>query len=96
MTSILNNFEISSYIPQKFKINIKSFYVSSDQNIIFVTKELKVYAFGENEHGFLGLGHRERVDECTEIKELSKQKIKDIFFGLDFALALSEDNDIFG
>ena len=60
-----------------------------------------MYGLGGNDIGTLGLGHNDAVEECTEIKELSKQKIKEIFFfkssmPSDFVLALSEDNQIFG
>ena len=98
MTSILDKFEIFSKIPQDIKIIIKSFYVFgySDQSIIFVTKDDKVYGLGRNRDGILGLGHKEVVNECTEIKELSKQKVKEIFKGGYFLLALTEDYQIFG
>ena len=96
MTSILNNFEICSEIPQNIKINIKSFYVFTQYGIIFVTKDDKVYGLGLNISGRLGLGHTITIEECTEIKELSKQKIKGIFNGLTFMLALNEGNHIFG
>ena len=89
MTSILNNFEI----PRNIKINIKSFYVLYE-NLIIITKDDKVYGLGDNAL-YLGLGHND-AEECTEIKELSKQKIKEIFIGGGFVLALTKDNQIFG
>ena len=55
-----------------------------------------VYGLGYNANGLLGLGPYISFEECTEIKELSKQKIKEIFVGWDFELALNEDNQIFG
>ena len=99
MASIINNFNICSKIQQHIKINIKSFYVFnkfSEQNIIFVTNDDRVYGLGVNFYGVLGLGHEETFGECTEIKELSKQRIKEIYMGGSFALALNEDNHIFG
>ena len=96
MTSILNNYEICYKISPNVKVNIKCFNVFNPPCIIFVTKDDKVYGLGENKGGRLGLGHTNIVEECTEIKELSKHKIKEIFVAWDFVLALNEDNQIFG
>ena len=110
MTSILDNFEISSKIPQNIKIDIKSFCVFKVDtcyvNIIFVTKNDKVYGMGSKEDGLLGGDkevrrsvlerHNSTLEKCIEIKELSNQRIKEIFLGGGFVLALTEDNLIFG
>ena len=67
--------------PQNIKTNIKLFHVFNDfafgTNIIFVTNERKVYGFGRNSNRRLGFGHNKEVEECTQIKELSNQKIKE-------------------
>ena len=99
MTSILNNINICSEIPQNIKIILKSLYVFkrySDTNIIIITKEDKVYVLGVNYYGLLGLGDIEQVNDFEECKELSGQMINDLFFGHEFALGLNKTNELFG
>jgi len=42
---------------------------------------LKVYSWGYNTSGQLGLGHDKNVSIPTNIKELNEEKIKRIFVG---------------
>ena len=99
MTSILSNFEICANIPLNTKILIKSFYVFKDcfsfENMIYVTKEDKVFGLGHNYCGTLGLGHNDRVKKCTKIKELSHQKINDIYNGWTHVMARNDQNQLF-
>ena len=41
----------------------------------------KVYSWGDNYYGQLGLGHNKNVLILTSIKELNDEKIKRIFIG---------------
>ena len=42
---------------------------------------MKVYSWGQNADGQLGLGHNKKVSIPTNIKELNEEKIKRIFVG---------------
>ena len=94
MSSILNKFAICEKIPQKIKSDINLFYIFNDyiknKNIIFVTKDDKVYGLGHNYYGILGLGNNRPVAEITEIKELSHKKINELFIGENHVLGRTE------
>ena len=88
MTSILNNINICSEIPQNIKIILKSLYVFkrySDTNIIIITKEDKVYVLGVNYYGLLGLGDIEQVYERFHCK----YTIHIIYFKLNLSMTIS-------
>ena len=99
MSEIVSKFEICSKIPEYFRENIKSIHVFDERNgknVIFVTKEDKVYAFGNNYSGVCGFGHNRPVEEPQEVPELSHKNIKRLFIRCDFILALSADNRMYG
>ena len=105
MNSVLENYKIYTRIPKSVRrgLEIKSFYIFSDfpnmdgeDNMIFVTEDDKVYAFGRNKYGLLGLGHSEGVNYITEIKELSNQDLKEIHEGDDFMIGLNGKGRMFG
>ena len=106
MSQILENFEICERIPENIKKQIKYFYVFnsydsngsiSGSNILLITFDDKVFAFGSNTYGVLGFGHNSEVKEVTEIPELSAKNIQEFYSGYYFVIALNgERNVLFG
>ena len=72
--------------------DIKFFCVFGDNenDVIFVTNDDKVYAFGDNKYGCLGLGHNNRVNEPNIVNELCGQQIVDISYGWYYVIALTK------
>lgn len=100
MAETLTRFEIFSRINETLKNKIKLFHVFNDchnrKNVLFVTCEDRVFAFGANGWGICGFGHENAVEEPQEVEELRDKRVQSFFFGNDFALALTEDNQVFG
>ena len=76
---------------------IKYFHIFYDMKgyMLFVTNEEKVYGFGSNQYGCCGLGHDKSVSEPQIISELCHRFIISFFNGVEFAMALTEDNELF-
>ncbi len=81
----------------KFVSNIKFFFVFGDHEneVMIVTKNNKVFAFGDNSDGCLGLGHNNAVKEPQIINELCDQQIIDISYGFYNVLALTNSGKCF-
>ena len=63
-------------------------------SLLFVTKDDKVYGFGNNRFGRFGFGHETDVNapkEPQEMISMSGKRVKEFFVGTDFVLALTED-----
>src|SRR5882724_5734167 len=97
MTQLLNKFSIFNTVANELKQQIKYFYifVHFRRNVIFITSDDKVFGFGDNYWGCLGLGHENEVKEPQIINELCFKKIIQIYNGMEFALALTEENEIY-
>jgi len=59
-----------------FKLH--EFGIKNLNQILIVTKDDKVFAFGSNNNQFLGLGHKNAIKELTIVKELCNKGIIDI------------------
>ncbi len=65
MSSDLDKFRICDKIPEELKQEIIIFHVFDDcnaTNIIFITKNDRVYGTGSNHFGSLGLAHNRGVE----------------------------------
>ena len=95
--SLCNRFPISSKIDESVRHDIKLIHVfSNNENVLFVTTDDRVFGFGNNKSGVLGLGHNECVEQTSEVTELRDKKLKEFFTdGEDFVVAISEDNRVF-
>jgi RCC1 and BTB domain-containing protein len=84
-------------LKPEFVSNIKLFCVFSEKgnNVIIVTKNDKVFTFGSNEFGCLGLGHNNAVKESQIVNELCDQQIIDISYGDYHVLALTKSGKCF-
>ena len=77
---------------------IKYFHIFRDEkgyNMLFVTNESNVYAFGENSYGNCGFGHNNSVSEPTIIKELFNKNVFKFFGGFQYIMALTNDNVLY-
>jgi RCC1 and BTB domain-containing protein len=84
-------------LKPEFISNIKFFCVFGvkGNEVIIVTKNNKVFAFGDNKHGCLGLGHNNAVNEPENVNELCDQQIIDISYGNYHVLALTKSGKCF-
>jgi alpha-tubulin suppressor-like RCC1 family protein len=63
--------------------------------VLIVTKDGKVYGFGENNRGVLGLGHERQVKKPTLDEDFSNEAIIKFANGLNHVLALTSSGKIF-
>jgi RCC1 and BTB domain-containing protein len=79
-------------LKPQFVSNIKFFCVfgESRNNVIIVRKNDKVFTFGSNEYGVLGLGHNNAVKGPQIVNKLRDQQIIDISYGDYHVLALTK------
>jgi alpha-tubulin suppressor-like RCC1 family protein len=84
-------------LKTEFVSNIKSFCIFGENGneVIIVTKNDKVFAFGDNKYGCLGLGHNNAVKVPEIVKELCDQQIIDISCGCFHVLALTKSGKCF-
>ncbi len=86
MSEIINKFKVFNDLSEDFKHNIELFYVFGDfdkannkwtekRNVLIVTKNDEVYAFGGNSSGVLGLGQNNSVSKPTIVNELCDKNI---------------------
>ncbi len=92
MMSNIRNCFILHELNEKFVSNIEFFCIFGEtgNEVLIVSKDDKVFAFGNNKYGLLGLGHNNAIPEPLEINELSGKQIANIFYGYNFVIALSK------
>jgi alpha-tubulin suppressor-like RCC1 family protein len=92
----LKKWKILSLLENNVRNNIKFVVVfSPGKNAILVTNDDKVFGFGDNSIGLLGLAHKRPVKRIESIEELNDQKLVDISIGSDHGVALSESGQCF-
>ena len=99
MSVNLESFEICAKIPENIKTKIKCFYIFNESkisNVLYVTIDDKVFGFGANINGVLGLGHNRAVNTPTIIQELCNKYIIEFFNGMNFVIALNYENELYG
>lgn len=78
---ILKKFEILKELKKEFLNEIKLLFVfkvnKSKINVLITTKDDRVFAFGYNDNGVLGLGHQNSVQKFTFNDDLSNKQIID-------------------
>ena len=96
MSDLLNKFSIFSEISDDLKKNIKYFHVfDCGDSVLFVTIDDRVYGCGFNTYGWLGFGDNNDVFSVCEVIELRNQRITRFHIGVDFVIALSNNNKLF-
>ena len=98
LSNILKPFTITNKIGV-LRSFIEYFYIFFDEykghNILFITNDDSVYGFGSNIDGCCGLGHNNSVSEPQKIKELCNNNVNKFFNGVWFAMALTNDNELY-
>ncbi|XP_054161080.1 RCC1 and BTB domain-containing protein 2-like [Oppia nitens] len=95
---ISNLFELKMKTPNDWIKIIDRFYVFDDKlgvNMLFVTKDDRVYGLGANYWGSLGLGHNQWMSEPKEIIGLRHKKIVNFINGSEFMIFVSSDNSLY-
>ena len=95
-----NSLSICKSIETKLRKQITLLQVVPDElrnyNIIFVTKENQVFAFGDNTNGCLGVGHDNPIlDEAKQIKELQGKHVIQICTGNRFVMVRTRFGELF-
>jgi alpha-tubulin suppressor-like RCC1 family protein len=94
--SSINLWPVLNILKPELVANINYFCVfGKGTEVIIVTKNDKVYAFGENQFGCLGLGHKKSIKAPQIINKLCDQQIIDISYGISHVLALTESGECF-
>lgn len=93
-----NGLPIAKSIETRLRRRIVLLQVISDQirnyNVLLITDNNEVYAFGDNTNGCLGLGHCDPVLECpVMVKELQGKDIVQIATGHLFVVAITRFGD---
>jgi RCC1 and BTB domain-containing protein len=87
----INLWPVLHKLKPEFVSKIKFFCVYGyGKEVIIVTNDDKVFAFGDNYYGCLGLGHNNSVKEPEIVKELCDQQVIDISYGDYHVLALTK------
>lgn len=67
-------------------------FAISNGSAFLLTSQGQLLAFGHNNHGLLGLGHKQKVlDKLEDIVELQSKQVVDLTFGLYHVVALTRD-----
>lgn len=77
------------------KIKSVSIFGKYGTDVLIVTKDDKVWAFGDNGNGCLGVGTNLPVSEPTLVPELCNKKVVKFAFGQRHTLALTKSGQIY-
>ncbi|XP_054158516.1 E3 ubiquitin-protein ligase HERC2-like [Oppia nitens] len=98
LNEFIENLRIKDLTPIDWIKCIERFYVFDDSlgvNMLFVTKDDRVYGLGANHKGSLGLGHNRWVSEPQEIIHLRHKNIINFINGNNFFVCISSDNYVY-
>jgi alpha-tubulin suppressor-like RCC1 family protein len=99
MSKIIKKFEVLNELKEEFLSEIKLLYVFKDNfnknNVLIVTNDDKIFAFGNNYWGVLGFSNNNKVNELTVNEELSHKQIIDFKNGLYHAIARTIDRKVY-
>lgn len=84
-------------IPSKFwfKNDIPTYLACGDEHTAIITGNNKLYMFGSNNWGQLGLGSRSTVSKPTCVKALKPEKVKFAACGRNHTLVLTEGGKVY-
>ncbi|XP_048396078.2 X-linked retinitis pigmentosa GTPase regulator [Stegostoma tigrinum] len=89
--------KFSDNVPSKFWLkNDKAISIScGDEHTAFVTENGKLYIFGSNNWGQLGLGTKNTINKPTCVKALKSEKVKLIACGRNHTLVCTEQGNVY-
>jgi RCC1 and BTB domain-containing protein len=90
----INNWVVLQKLNIHFYNNIK-FISICGSNVIIVTKSDKVFSYGNNTDGCLGLGHYNTVDEPQVVSELCNKQLIKVAFGSTHMLFLTKSGECY-
>ncbi len=97
--SKIKKLEVLNELEEEFLSEIKLLYVFKDylneNNLLIVTNDDKVFAFGGNYKGVLGFGNKNKVNELTPNEELSYKQIIDFKNGSQHVIARTIDRKVY-
>lgn len=85
----LSGWPMLAKLEPSVRSRLRKFICTGDQ-LFGLTIDRKVLAFGDNQKGYLGLGHKNKVFSPKENVELSNQRVSDIYCCNDRFVALTE------
>jgi alpha-tubulin suppressor-like RCC1 family protein len=93
----INKFLVFNNLSKKFIPKIKFFYICSlnGESVKIITKCDKVFAYGSNTNGCLGLGHNNAVIKPQVVNELRDKQIIDISYGYNDVLVLTQSGQCY-
>jgi hypothetical protein len=79
---------------ERYEIILKDIVLmsSNETSTIFLTKNGDIYGIGNNEHGVLGLGHTDKVNEPTK---LSLENVKTVHVSKYITYALTNEDELY-
>ncbi len=99
MSEIIKEFKVLKELKEEFLNEIKLLYVFKDfgnyNNVLIVTNDDKIFAFGDNCLGVLGFGNTNTVNELTINEELSKKQIIDFKNGSKHVIARTTNGKVY-
>lgn len=82
--------------PRSLSITESIFSISTgESHSILLTDSFKLYSFGKNSFGQLGLGHNSPVQEPVFLNYLNSKRIEEVVCGSDHTLALTDEGEVF-
>jgi alpha-tubulin suppressor-like RCC1 family protein len=97
--SKIKKLEVLNELEEEFLSEIKLLYVFKDylneNNLLIVTNDDKVFAFGGNYKGVLGFGNKNKVNELTPNEELSYKQIIDFKNGCEHVVTRTLDGKVY-
>ncbi|XP_067848962.1 X-linked retinitis pigmentosa GTPase regulator isoform X2 [Heptranchias perlo] len=89
--------KFSDNVPSKFWLkNDKAVSIScGDEHTAFITENGKVYIFGSNNWGQLGLGTKNTINKPTCVKALKSEKVKFAACGRNHTLVCTEQGNVY-
>lgn len=95
--SIANWYTLHKLKPQ-FLAQLKNFTIFGDNGseALLLTNDNRMFAFGRNANGILGVGHKDPLlDEPEEVTVLSGKSVIGVYYGFKHVVALTEEGELF-
>jgi alpha-tubulin suppressor-like RCC1 family protein len=95
--NFLKKFKVLNELKEDFlnEIKLLSVFRVNNPNILIVTNDDKVFAFGHNSNGILGFGNDYKINELTINEELSHKQIIDFKYGWCHVTARTIDGKVY-